>query len=180
MKVCGGLIVTCMDDTPDPSTVQSKEAFDKLIWGSGEICNNCFSKVVDIDLPEEYLPTQLFENYGDIQGEVRQYDDQTGTIEIVESAVDEYGAETIDHPGTVCLECGSVHLTTWQYGFGSDLTKQEAKDRIPRLADRLEEYGYDPNVEAMYTLIKRGKERKDLQGKDKELFSKAVQIAIDT
>ena len=166
-----------MADTPDPESVEPDEAFDKLIWGSGEICNNCFEKVVEIDLPEEYLSPILYENHKDIQGEVRQYDG-VGTIEIVESDVNEYGNQTIDHPGTVCLNCGSIHLQTWQYGYSETLSKKQAIKRADNLADRLEEYGYTVNKERMVELLAKGKSRSSLQGKDKELFAKAVKVGI--
>jgi len=164
-------------DTPDPDNVKAYEAFEKLIWGSGEICNNCFTHVVDIDLPEEYLPPVLFGNYGDIQGEVRSWTPQ-GTLDDLESDVDKYGAIKIDHPGTVCLNCGSTHLSVYEYDKENDLTKEQSIKRIPELAERLREYGYSVDEQAMETLIWKGKSQEGLQGKDKELFSKAVQIGI--
>jgi len=163
-------------DTPDPENVEAHEAFEKLIWGSGEICNNCFHKVVDIDLPEEYLPPVVYENYGDIQGEVREWTSD-GTVDIVSSDVDEYGANTIDHPGTVCLECGSIHLQVHSYDHDT-LSKEQAASRVPHLAERLREYGYSIAEQSMHELVWKGKSREKLRGDDRKLFKKAVEIGI--
>jgi len=164
-------------DTPDPENVEAHEAFEKLIWGSGEICNNCFEHVVDIDMPQEYLPPVVYANYGDIQGEVRHWT-VMGTLDNLESDVDKYGAAKIDHPGTVCLNCGSTHLSVYEYDKENNLSKEKAVERVPQLANRLREYGYTVNEQVMHELVWSGKKRRNLQGEDKQLFAKAVKVGI--
>jgi len=148
-----------MADTPDPESVEPDEAFEKLIWGSGEICNNCYSQVRAIG--EEMTIEGSLHTHA-----INRYYERTehGTQEHTpfELPSNRFGT-------TFCTECGS---DTRNLGHDKDIGRlaQDAK-RIIEYVNSGDEPPYTIDGRIMGKTIKDIKQVPANQGYDPQILA---------
>lgn len=145
-----------------------EDAFEQAIWYNHEICNHCFERC------KRTLTGRVVHDIG-----YRDFEhvDRLPTAEraIATDETDEYGYRPLYRPSTACATCGSVRLTA-----NSDiLSTQELVDRVPALVDRLQEEGFRVEAEPIYRFIRHAKSLESLQGKDREIFERAVKMGVE-
>lgn len=97
-----------------------------------------------------------------------------GTVGYDVEEKDAYGAIESYERRTTCADCGSIGCSP----LDETLSVQQAVDRVASLAARLQEAGHEPNVGAMYCVIREAKRRDGLHGRDDDLFKAAAKFGL--
>lgn len=129
-----------------------REIANAAIFEHRAVCDECFARVRTDD------------------GQ-RAFD---GTVGIDVEEKDAYGAIEAHEQRTTCSQCGSIGCRPLE----ETLSVSEAIARVEPLAERLREAGHAPAVEAMYYLVREGKRRERLAGRDDELFRLAARLGL--
>lgn len=174
------------DEHETPSDV-----FDAAIWYNDDVCNHCFAHVRDVDEREirvgknnqkaldwEYRDrTTRSELDHDLESKgetgciaTRDADGRVTGSEPIETHSAQYRETT----RTTCLQCGSIGCLATD----ETLSRREALARVDTLAERLREQGYALSERHLRETVRRGKERADVQGYDREIFTAAVTVAL--
>lgn len=152
---------------PPSEDVEPEDVFDEYIWDNPEVCNECFARPVEVEVPTEDAP--------DAVSDLRHWDGEDGDLDTIPEDLDAYGANVLDRPMTVCKHCGSTSLAA----YSDTLSQRQALSRIPTLADRLREQGVEVNQDLLAKVVWRGKKRESLVGYDREIFELAVKKGVE-
>lgn len=139
--------------------VNPKRAFERVIWTNPETCNHCFAQVKhieEVDI-ENGLSTRRVEHHQRTEDGVRGHDQVNGAWK----------------PRTFCRQCGGRGCAHYDI-----MSKDEMQSRLSRLATRLRERNIRVSVEAMRKFVDVAKSKEKLQGKDREIFERAVKLGI--
>ena len=148
---------------------EALKLFDELLFENPEICSSCFAKIRDREehdtntLGTGNRPTETLERAG------------TGTVGYDSRDLDAYGARQAMYARTYCGDCGSP-------GGRDDPQRirslQQLRRDCDRIARRLHELGYYPDVATLYRVAEHLKTEPDHQGRDREILAAAVALAI--
>jgi hypothetical protein len=175
-----------VDTSETPSDV-----FDAAIWYNDDVCNHCFAHVRDVDQREIRVgknnQKQLDWEFRDRTTRSQLDHDvvakgETGTVAtrdedgrvIGSEPIETHSAQYRETTRTTCLQCGSVGCLATD----ETLSRREALARVDTLAERLRERGHSLSERHLRATIRRGKERADVQGYDREIFAAAVKVAL--
>jgi hypothetical protein len=159
-----GFSMSSTDTSNSTSTTTDEDAvFDRVVWSDPEVCNHCFNRFRTLTTFDD----DLRHTATDVT--------PSGTYDYTTDEHANSPALRTHDPRSTCGECGSVS----GLAATNDLSKRESLGRVPELADRVREAGFDVNERAMRALIKKVKSRPDLQGRDREMFERTVRIGIE-
>lgn len=153
------LAATAVDsiDTPHPA-----DAFD-AVWEDATTCNDCFARIRE---RTSISPAQSVSDYAPTELVLRAHDGVGGR----------HPADPpTEHAHTFCGRCGSEH----GQAASETLSRREMLQRVPALADRIEELGLTVHRDTLRTVVRKGKSRDGLQGHDTEIFRLAVRLAAE-
>jgi len=156
---------------PSTSRIQGRRAlrwFDRAIWHDYRICSECFARVKESATDER-------DEWGNLS--TRSWRTPSASIgyDLEDPPSSIASTVPISRPRTTCEECGSVRAIR----TSETLTKREALDRVPALAERLREEGYDVDEELMEFAVGHCKSESNLSGDDRHVFAAAAAFGID-
>jgi len=155
------------------TTLHGSEAlalFDELLFENPEICSSCFCKIRDRTehdtntLGTGNRPTETLERAG------------SGTVGYDSHDLDAYGARQKIYARTFCGECGSAGGRRDPQHIPS---LQQLRRDCDRIARRLHELGYYPDVETLYRVAESLKTNAEHQGRERQILAAAVGLAIE-
>lgn len=156
-----------MPQTDAEAPVRPDRAFERYVWQNHEICNNCFVRC--------QITYEATRERGVAVETVREtHRTPDGTLAQEAFDHDDYGALRTHEPRTTCAECGSVRLLTQRDTY----SKAEMVTLAGRIANRLIEQDIACHIDATKRLAGRAKSKCDVQGRDREIFERAVAFGI--
>jgi hypothetical protein len=87
---------------------------------------------------------------------------------------DAYGVTERPQTRTTCRDCGSIGCST----TGETASTRTALERVGKLADRLQAAGHSPDRQAMRYIVRQGKRRPELAGRDHDLYALAAKVGL--
>jgi hypothetical protein len=169
VRPTGGLVGFSMSssETTDPEPASSTTAsggsvFERVAWDDPEVCNGCFARF------------RVLTTFADDRRHTTTDVTPAGTYDYTVEERGDSPALRTHEPRSTCAECGNVN----GLAATADLSRREALARVPELADRVREAGFDVDERAMRAHVHEVKSRPDLQGRDREMFDHAVRVGI--
>jgi len=146
--------------------------FDELLFDNPEVCSHCYSRIRD---REEHDPEQSYQRLGTGNHPTETLERSgVGVLGIDVEDKNEYGSQQSTRARTYCSECGTDRGKAWGDYIHSRYASQRIADRLAR---RLHEQGWYPDIGKLYGTIDHLKSQPDYQGQDREIFATAVWLA---
>jgi hypothetical protein len=153
-----------------PTAKRALRFFDGIVWRNPEVCSNCFARVrrrtVGVVATPEGRRIEIDDSW-------RTPDAFLGT-DLEDPPAEALGVQPLAKPRTTCLACGSVGALS----TGDTLSRREALSRVPALADRIREAGYDVDGRKLRRIVRHLKSHEDYHGDDRRVFAAAAALAV--
>lgn len=158
---------------PDSDSTAGERAlsfFDDVVWTQPDVCSNCFSRL-------RGRMAGLVETPDGKQHDIDEsWRAPTATLgERLEEPPESVATvQPLARPSTTCEECGSVGGVA-QPDIKS---RRETLKCVPRLVERLAEYGYDVDERTVRNVVRHLKSKPEFRTDDKHVFATAVALGV--
>jgi len=141
--------------------------FETMVWHDHAVCSECFARLKRSDTAER-----------DDWGREDTMSWRTDAAVLGEALVDPPASVANCAPmpeaKTTCVECGSVRGLSQSETLSTD----EAIDRVPALAARLQEAGYHVQTDVVYHVVEHLKGKAEHTADDKRIFATAAALGV--
>jgi hypothetical protein len=127
------------------------EIADDVVFENRDICDECFAVVRNDDVRT-----------------------QAGIQAVDVEEKDAYGVTERPQTRTACRDCGSIGCSP----TGETASTRTALERVEKLAARLAAAGHTPNRDAMRYIVREGKRRPGLAGREQDLYALAAKVGL--
>lgn len=156
---------------PTPKESVAKRAdqaltfFEEAIWHNHEVCSHCFARL------RKTSELQL-DDWGNVVEETTYAAAATDGFDLEDPPETVASTHPLARERIVCEDCGSVG----GLASGGNLSLDEAVERVPALVDRVQEAGYEIDVDVVYDTVRHLKSTDDYRNDEKRIFAVAAYL----